>query len=71
MYRTPTGTGRFVGLRCNITQYLHVIIDARTSEGNNVFKAWAMQETTRRTPGTGSREKKKKQKQVQSQRRRL
>lgn len=28
----PTGAGRFVGLRCNITQYLHVIIDTRTYE---------------------------------------
>lgn len=33
----PTGAGRFVGLRCNITQYLHVIIDTRAYEYNNVF----------------------------------
>lgn len=31
------GAGRFVGLRCNITQYLHVIIDTRTYEHSNVF----------------------------------
>lgn len=32
------GAGRFVGLRCNITQYLHdVIIDTRPYEHNNVF----------------------------------
>lgn len=74
----PTGAGRFVGLRCNITQYLHAITDAsRTSErnNNNVFNAWARQGQQRRAAGTGSRKRDrgrgKRKKQVQSQRQRL
>lgn len=75
------GSGRFVGLRCNITQYLHVVTHTRTYEGNNVFNGVGQARAIRRAPGTGSGKVKEargnrtkrdqKKKQVQSQRQRL